>query len=108
MRRLPALLTGLYLAGGIAVWISFISTNPDGLANVGLVFYVAPMSLLGVIVGWLTGSKEFPLIPRGLGYQLSHAVFFFPSLIIIAAALYGVMKRRQRLRKGSAEPPLLP
>ena len=84
------------MVGGIAVWISFVNTNPDGLANIGLVFYVAPISLLGIMAAWLTGGGEFPFIPTGLGYLSSHAVFFFPSLIIIAVAIYSVLNRRKK------------
>jgi len=104
--RLAAVISALYLAGGVAVWISFINTNPDGLANVGLIFYVAPVSFLGVLIAWLTGGKEFPFIPHSLGYWQSHAVFFFPSLLIVAALLYAVVNRRQRRRHAARQTPL--
>jgi hypothetical protein len=92
-------IAGIYLAGGLAVWISFARTNPDGLANVGLVLYVFPISLLGLAVGWLTGSAEFLLIPDRFGYYGDHAVFFFPSLFAIAALIAWVVTKVQRIRR---------
>jgi hypothetical protein len=81
MRFLPVALI-VYLAGGIAVWISFVRTHHDGLANVGLVLYVAPVTALGLAVGRLIGRTEFILIPDRFGYLGDHAVFYFPSLLV--------------------------
>lgn len=97
MQRLPKMISAIYLAGGLAVWISFARTNPDGLANVGLVLYVFPISLLGLALGWLTGRTEFLLIPDRFGYYGDHAVFFFPSLFVVAALIACVVTLVQRL-----------
>jgi hypothetical protein len=87
MRRLPVVLCTAYLAGGIAVWFSFARTNPDGLANVGLILYVLPVSALGLAAGKLMGRVEFLLIPNRFGYLADHAVFFFPSLLVVTVLI---------------------
>lgn len=87
MRRLSVVLCTAYLAGGIAVWFSFARTNPDGLANVGLILYVLPVSGLGVLAGKLMGRTEFLLIPNRFGYLADHAVFFFPSLLVVTVLI---------------------
>ncbi len=80
----PSLWSGCYVAVGILVWISFVQTNHDGLANVGLILYVFPVSLVGMLLGYLFNGGEFPLIPSSLGYLVGHAVFYFPSLALMA------------------------
>ena len=99
MQRLPKIIAAIYLVGGIAVWVSFARTNPDGLANVGLILYVFPISLLGLAAGWLTGRTEFLLIPDRFGYYGDHAVFFFPSLLAIAALIAWVPTIFRRIRR---------
>lgn len=87
MHRLPVALCAAYVAGGVAVWISFARTNPDGLANVGLVLYVFPVTTLGLVAGKLIGRTEFLFIPNRFGYLADHAVFFFPSLLVVTALI---------------------
>ena len=99
MQRLPKIISAIYLAGGLAVWISFARTNRDGLANVGLILYVFPISLLGLGAGWLTGRTEFLLIPDRFGYYGDHAVFFFPSLLAVAALIAWIVTVVQRIRR---------
>jgi len=65
---------------------------------VGLVLYV-PISLLGLAGGWLTGSAQFLLIPDRFGYYGKNAVFFFPSLVAIAALIVWVVTVVQRIRR---------
>ena len=88
MHRLPVALCAAYMAGGVAVWISFASTNPHGLANVGLVLYVFLVTILGFVAGKLIGRTEFLLlIPNRFGYLADHALFFFPSLLVVTALI---------------------
>jgi hypothetical protein len=87
MHRLPVGLCAAYVVGGVAVWISLARTNPDGLANVGLVLYVFPVTILGLVAGKLIGRTEFLLIPDRFGYLADHAVFFFPSLLAVTALI---------------------
>ena len=87
MRRICAILATAYVVGGIGVWIEFTRTNPDGLANVGLILYVFPISLSVFGISYLTGRAEFFLLPDRFGYFLDHAIFFFPSLFLIGAVI---------------------
>jgi len=100
MRRLPIALSVTYLAGGVAVWISFARTNPDGLANVGLILYVFPVSIAGLLAGRLLGRSEFVLLPDRFGYFADHAIFFFPSLFVVVGLIFwmatAVLRRWQR------------
>jgi hypothetical protein len=51
------------------------------------VLYVLPITLVGLAITALTGVTEFILIPDGFGYLTSHAIFFFPSLLAVTAAI---------------------
>ncbi len=83
MRRWPIVLAVLYCLGGIGAWANFALAKTDGFGNLGLQMYVLPVSLVGFALSKVTGSAEFVLIPKGLGYFEGHALFFFPSLLIL-------------------------
>ncbi|MEO7650358.1 MAG: hypothetical protein ABIZ80_07805 [Bryobacteraceae bacterium] len=59
MRRRSRAIAAIYLLGGLAVWISFARTNPDGLANIGLVLYVFPVTLIGQALTRMMGQSGF-------------------------------------------------
>ena len=59
----------LYLALAAYAWIDFIRTNPDGLANVGLMAVTLPITLFGLLLTELMGRGSFVLLPSGFGYQ---------------------------------------
>jgi hypothetical protein len=75
------------LLAAVTFW-QFLETNPDGLANVGLVIMVLPVTLAGLLIKWLFGIPEFPLIPDWVGYYWDHAVFFIPSALLVAVLLW--------------------
>jgi hypothetical protein len=75
------------LLAAMTFW-QFLETNPDGLANVGLVIMVLPVTLLGMLLGWLIGAHEFLLIPDRFGYYWDHVVFFIPSALLVALLLW--------------------
>jgi hypothetical protein len=75
------------LLAAFTFW-EFVHTNPDGLANVGLVVMVLPVTLVGLLIKWLFGIPEFPLIPDWFGYYWDHAVFFIPSALLITTLLW--------------------
>jgi hypothetical protein len=75
------------LLAALTFW-EFLNTNPDGLANVGLVIMVLPVTLLGLLLGWLIGAHEFLLIPDRFGYYWDHAAFFIPSAVLVAALFW--------------------
>ena len=89
-RRSPGLRYWLPLAYAALVgfaWWDFATTAPDGLANIGLMIVVLPVTVLGLLLGWALGSEEFPLLPDGLGYLASHAAYYGPSALLIALLL---------------------
>jgi hypothetical protein len=75
------------LLAALTFW-QFLETNPDGLANVGLVVVVLPVTLIGLLIKWLVGMPEFPLIPDWFGYYWDHAVFFTPSALLVTYLLW--------------------
>lgn len=85
-RRLGSIAAGLYVAGAAIVLAMFLMAPPDGLANIGIVLYVLPLSLLGIFLG-----GEFPFMPDALGYYGSHVAFFVPSVALIAALIRRVI-----------------
>ena len=80
-------------------WIEFIRTNPDGLANVGLMAVTLPVTLFGLLLTELMGGGSFVLLPSGFGYQGNHAIAYWPGVLATAGMLYVVtaaLTRRAR------------
>ncbi|GLS36847.1 hypothetical protein GCM10010869_24380 [Mesorhizobium tianshanense] len=92
------ILPAAYLAPAAGVWIDFVNTNPDGLANLGLMFVVLPITVAGLFIGWLVDQESFVLLPDGLGYFGDHALFYVPSVALIALALWLLGRRIDRIR----------
>jgi hypothetical protein len=103
--RMSLWLPGAYVALALYVWIDFTQTNPDGLANIGLMVVVLPITILGLLAGWALGEESFILLPDGFGYVGDHALFYFPSVTVVAALLWclgaSVDRRRAAARRGS-------
>ena len=110
-RRSPGLRYWLPLAYGVLAgfaWWDFAATAPDGLANLGLMVVVLPVTFIGLGIGWAFGSEEFPLLPEGLGYLASHAVYFVPSALLIALLLWRIglaLDRAIGARRGDSRTP---
>lgn len=79
-----------YLIFAVYVWIDFINTARDGLANLGLVLATYPVAAMGVALTWALGQADIVLIPSGLGYYTAHAIYFWPSALVTAYLLYVV------------------
>lgn len=86
------------------MWITFARTNPDGLANIGIVLYTFPVVLIGTFLLKL----DFPYVPGG--YYQAHALYFWPSVALLAALLFLILhalqkiaERRMRGSSGDAE-----
>ena len=86
--KLKYILPAAYFALASYAWIDFTNTNHDGLANIGLMLVVAPVTVAGLIVGWLIGEESFVLLPDGFGYLGGHAAYFFPSVLVVGAGLW--------------------
>lgn len=69
-------------------WWDFATTAPDGLANLGLMAVVLPVTLLGLLIGLAVGFPEFLPLPDGVGYYGANAVYFVPSAVLVAAGLW--------------------
>ena len=87
----------LYLAFALYAWIDFTRTAHDGLANLGLMVVTLPVTALGLLLTWALGRTGFVLIPSGLGYYTAHAIYFWPSALVIAALLYAICSWFSRL-----------
>jgi hypothetical protein len=82
-------LPGLYVLFAIYGWIDFARTNHDGLANIGLFLVTLPVTLIDLAVGSAMGRSEV-LMPHGHGYLGDHALYYFPSVAVIALLLWWI------------------
>lgn len=102
--KFSLLLPGFYGALAGLAWLEFIHLPPDGLANLGLMLVVFPITLADVLVlRPLFASERSLLIPSQLGYYPAHAAYFVPSAAVIATCLYvmgaWIDRRRERARR---------
>ncbi len=87
----------LYLVFALYTWTDFTRTAHDGLANLGLMLATLPVTAVGLILTSALGKTGFVLIPSGMGYYTAHAIYFWPSALLIAALLYGFCSALGRL-----------
>jgi ABC-type molybdate transport system permease subunit len=80
----------LFLAFALYAWIDFTHTAHDNLANLGLMLVTLPITAVGLLLTWALGQTGFVLIPSGMGYDTAHAIYFWPSALVIAALLYNI------------------
>ena len=93
------ILTGLYLALALYVWVDFTRIARDGLANVGLFLVTAPVTAVGLLIDWIIGSKSFALLPDRFGYLGNHALYYVPA-VAVTAALVWLLGRKIDRRPG--------
>ena len=86
--RLKIVLPAAYLGLALYVWIDVTRLPPDGLANLGLMIVTFAVTILGLVLTWVVGARDFVLLPNGFGYYGDHAIYYWPSVSIIAAFLY--------------------
>ena len=86
--RLKKVLPLVYCAIALVAWLDFSRLPPDGLANVGLMLVVLPVTLLDLALRPSDAPGSSVLIPDGYGYYADHAMFFGPSVIVIALGLW--------------------
>lgn len=86
--KLKLVLPAAYCAVALLAWIDFSRLPPDGLANVGLMLVVLPVTLLDLALRPADAPGSFVLMPDSLGYYADHAVYFGVSVLVIAAALW--------------------
>ena len=88
---LKFLLPALYIAGAVFVWMIFSVASPDGLANVGIVIYTFPI----VAIGTYLLNLNFPYVSGG--YYEAHALYFWPSVAILAFSLFSFCSALQEI-----------
>lgn len=81
----------VYIAGAIVIWLNFLGSNPDGLANIWIAIYTFPIVLIGTFL--LQG--EFPYMPGR--YYEAHALYFWPSIAVLALALFLIFHVLQKI-----------
>jgi hypothetical protein len=98
--RLRFILPSLYFLFAIGAWIDFARLPRDGLANLGLMLVVFPVTLLDLYLRPSGASGSSVFIPNSYGYYYDHAVFFGISVSLIAGALFllGRLIDRRRVK----------
>jgi hypothetical protein len=92
------------LAFALYVWIDLTRTAHDGFANLGLMLATLPVTAVGLFLTSALGRTGFVLVPSGMGYYTAHAVYFWPSALLLAALLYGFCSALSRLwRRGDRD-----
>ena len=98
-RRAHFILPGLYLALALYVWVDFATAARDGLANVGLFAVTLPVTIVGLLVDAIAGSKAFLLLPDGFGYLGNHALYYVPAVALTTALLWWLGRAIDRRRR---------
>src|SRR3954454_24586384 len=81
---LPALYSVIALGG----WLDFARLPPDGLANLGLMLVVFPVTALDLALRPANNPGHSIFMPDRFGYYGNHAVFFAASVLVVAALLW--------------------
>ena len=96
--KFRSLLPAAYGALSLLAWADFRSSPPDGLANLGLMLFALPVTLLDLALRPSTAPGSFVLMPDSLGYYPNHAVFFSGSVKVIGTGLWLLGARIDRRR----------
>jgi hypothetical protein len=81
-------LPGIYLLVALGAWLDFMSLPADGLADLGLMLVVLPITLLDVVLRSSKHPGDSILVPDRWGYYIDLSVFFWISVAMIAVALF--------------------
>lgn len=106
--KLKLVLPAIYCAIALVAWLDFVRPPPDGLANIGLMLVVLPITILDIALRPASAPESSLFMPDQLGYYWDHAVFFLISVSLIACVLWWLGrlldKRRTRSSDGGANP----
>jgi hypothetical protein len=86
--KLKYVFPAVYAAVALLAWINFSRLPPDGLANVGLMLVVLPVTLLDLALRPKDRPGSSVLMPDSFGYYGDHAVYFGTSVLIIGSFLW--------------------
>jgi hypothetical protein len=81
----------LYLLGAVGVLASFVLMPPDDAASLPMVVWTLPTTLIGFLALYWPFNVAFPFMPSAFGYYGGHLAFFFPSIALIAWAIWRVI-----------------
>jgi hypothetical protein len=100
--RYKVALPALYLVIALGGWLDFARLPPDGLANLGLMLVVFPVTALDLALRPANDPGRSIFMPDRFGYYGNHAVFFAASVLVVAALLWivGAAIDRRRNRTG--------
>ncbi len=102
--KLGTILPASYCGLALLAWIDFARLPPDGLANVGLMLVVLPVTVLDLALRPAGAPGSSVLMPEGLGYIGGHAVFFGGGVLVIAIGLWRLGRWLDRRRPTSSGP----
>jgi hypothetical protein len=86
--KFKLVLPALYIAVALLAWLDFARLPPDGLANLGLMLVVMPITALDIALRPANSPGHSILMPDRFGYYGNHAVFFAVSVLVIATLLW--------------------
>jgi hypothetical protein len=100
--RYKVALPAVYLVIALGAWFDFARLPPDGLANLGLMLVVLPVTAFDLALRPANNPGRSILMPDRFGYYGDHAVFFAASVLVLAALLWivGAAIDRRRNRTG--------
>jgi hypothetical protein len=88
----------VYIGGAVVIWLDFSKTNPDGLANLWLIVYTLPVAVTATFLL----RREFPYV-AGRYYE-AHALYFWPSVAVLACALFLLLYALQKIARPVISP----
>jgi hypothetical protein len=100
--RYKMALPALYMVIALGAWLDFARLPPDGLANLGLMLVVLPVTALDLALRPASNPGHSIFMPERFGYYGNHAVFFAAGVLVVASLLWivGAAIDRRRNREG--------
>ena len=100
------ILPTIYFLIAAGIWLNFMSLPPDGLASLGLMLVVLPVTLLDLALRRADAPGASIFIPDGLSYYPAHAIFYGTSVACLAVVLWllGLGIDRLRASKPRVQP----
>jgi hypothetical protein len=77
-----------YCAVALLFWLDFSRMPPDGLANVGLMLVVWPITILDIALRPSDAPGSSVLMPDQFGYYGNHTLFYGVSVFLLATGLW--------------------
>ena len=88
MSKYRIVLPAIYCTIALPAWLDFSRLPPDGLATVGLMLVVFPVTLIDVALRPSEAPGSSIFMPDSFGYYGNHAIYFAVSVAVIAGMLW--------------------